>query len=467
MRKCLLSLLLCHACSGPPGEDPGRSGSPPNIVLILADDLGYADVGFQGLTDFATPSIDALAEAGIRFSNGYVSHSYCSPSRAGLLTGRYQHRFGHINNPSFRANEGLPLDQTLLAEALAPAGYLSGIVGKWHLGDAPRFRPRERGFDEFFGILGGGHDYFSSEGSDAREYLVPLMANGVEVPVEGYLTEQLTQAGLEFVRRHAGRPFFLFLSYNAPHGPLQAPPELLERVKSIDDTRRRTYGAMVTALDDGVGELVALLEELKLSEDTMVIFLSDNGGPTPANASDNSPLRATKGTVYEGGIRVPFLLAWPGTLPPGGEFHHPVSALDIFPTAVAVAGLEPPPGLDGVNLMPHLIGQRLEPPHESLYWYSQRGAQYAARTPDRKYVRVLNRDPELYAFPGDLSESDDISAQDSVVIGLEQAVDDWQASHPPAAWPGTSAGRPIHPNTVVGLGSNQAEIDAWTAAGRR
>ena len=177
--------------------------------MILADDLGYADVGFQGLTDFSTPNIDRLAESGVRCTNGYVSHPFCSPSRAGLLTGRYQHRFGHVNNPKFGAGEGLPLEEALLPEALAPAGYVSGIVGKWHLGDEPRFRPRERGFDEFFGFLGGGHDYLRSTTSDAREYLVPLHANGVEIPLEGYLTEQLTQAALDFVRRHSGSPFFL------------------------------------------------------------------------------------------------------------------------------------------------------------------------------------------------------------------------------------------------------------------
>lgn len=467
VRVLLLSFLLCCACVRPPGTAPPEASPPPNVIVILADDLGYADVGFQGLKDFATPNVDRLAGSGIRFTNGYVSHPYCSPSRAGLLTGRYQHRFGHIHNPKFRAGEGLPLSETLLPEMLAPAGYVSGIVGKWHLGDAPQFRPRARGFDEFFGLIGGGHDYFKSAGSDAREYLIPLSANGEEVPVEGYLTEQLSEAALDFVRRHADRPFFLYLAYNAPHGPLQAPPELQERVRSIEDPRRRTYAAMVTSLDDGVGELLALLDELGLTQSTLVFFLSDNGGPTPANASDNAPLRAVKGTVYEGGVRVPFVVAWPETLPAGTQYDPPVSALDIFPTAVAAAGVEMPPNLDGVDLFPYLTGAEDGVPHRQLYWYDDAGAQYAVRTADRKLVRALDRTAELYAILDDLSESTDIGSEDATVAELERAVDSWHAAHPPPAWPGTSRGVALHPNTAAGLEAEQAEIDAWAAGTRR
>lgn len=467
MRVLLPSLLLGCACSAPLGTESPGAGRPPNVVVILADDLGYADVGFQGLKDFATPNIDRLAASGVSFTNGYVSHPYCSPSRAGLLTGRYQHRFGHTHNPKFRAGEGLPLSETLLPETLRRAGYVSGIVGKWHLGDAPQFRPRERGFDEFFGLIGGGHDYFKSAGSDAREYLVPLSANGEEVPVDGYLTEQLSKAALEFVRRQADRPFFLYLAYNAPHGPLQAPPELLERVESIEDPRRRTYGAMVTSLDDGVGELLTLLDELGLTQSTLVFFLSDNGGPTPANASDNAPLRAAKGTVYEGGVRVPFVIAWPGTLPAGTQYDPPVSALDIFPTTLAAAGVEMPPNLDGVDLLPYLNGRKEGVPHQQLYWYSDAGAQYAVRTADRKLVRALDRKAELYAILDDLSESTDIGTEDPKLGELERAVDSWHSTHPPPAWPGTSRGLALHPNTAAGLGAEQAEIDAWAAGTRR
>ncbi len=460
----LLSLLAC-ACS-PPSPEPSAadSGRPPNVVLILADDLGYADVGFQGLKDFATPNIDRLAASGVRFPNGYVSHPYCSPSRAGLLTGRYQHRFGHVHNPKFGEGEGLPLSETLLPEVLAGAGYVSGLVGKWHLGDAPEFHPMERGFNEFFGLLGGGHDYFRSAGEDAREYLIPLDANGTKVPVEGYLTEQLTGAALDFIRRNATDPFFLYLAYNAPHGPLQAPPELLARVDSIPDERRRTYAAMVTALDDGVGEVVSLVEELGLTASTLVVFLSDNGGPTPANASDNSPLRSTKGTVYEGGVRVPFVLSWPGRLAPGTEYEPLVSALDIFPTVATVAGIEFPEDLDGVDLMPFLTGGNSGAPHTHLFWHSDEGDQLATRTSDRKLVRVLDREPELYAVATDISEANDISGDDSARAGeLERIANSWHAGHPPPAWPGTRAGRPVHPNTAAGLGATQSEVEAWAA----
>ena len=224
---------------------------------------------------------------------------------------------------------------------------------------------------------------------------------------------------------------------------------------------------MVTSLDDGVGELVALLHQLGLSEDTLVFFLSDNGGPTPANASDNSPLRGTKGTVYEGGVRVPFVAAWPGTLPAGTQFNLPVSALDIFPTAVAVAGMDPASGLDGVDLMPYMTGQRPGAPHDQLFWHSEAGAQYGARGLDRKYVRTLDREPELYAIHDDPSESVSVSDGDPMAAELGKAVDAWHAEHPPPAWPGTSGRFVVHPNTMLGLRADQAEVDAWTAGGRR
>ena len=465
MRHLVLSLSLLFGCSGLSVDpEPAGAGRPPNIVVILADDLGYADVGFQGLKDFATPSIDRLAASGVRFSNGYVSHPYCSPSRAGLLAGRYQHRFGHVHNPKFRAGEGLPLGETLLPEVLSEAGYVSGVVGKWHLGDAPEFHPLERGFDEFFGLLGGGHDYFRSAGEDAREYLIPLEAHGEKIPVEGYLTEQLSEAALDFIRRHSENPFFLYLAYNAPHGPLQAPPAMLARVDSIADTRRRTYAAMVVALDDGVGAVLSLLDELGLSDSSLVFFLSDNGGPTPANASDNAPLRATKGTVYEGGVRVPFVLAWPERLPAGVKYDPMVSSLDIFATAVTAAGLEPSPSLDGVDLIPYLTGADRAVPHRQLYWHSDEGGQHAMRTAGRKFVRVLDRQPELYAIGDDISESKDIRGENlAEAAELQRAVTSWRAVHPIPAWPGTRGDRPVHPNTARALGADQAEIDAWGA----
>lgn len=458
------SLVLLSACTGPPADSPESASRAPNAIVILADDLGYADVGFQGLQDFATPNIDALAAAGIRFTNGYVSHPYCSPSRAGLLTGRYQHRFGHVHNPKFRAGEGLPLSESLLPEVLSDQGYVSALVGKWHLGDGPEYHPLQRGFDEFFGFLGGGHDYFESTDRDAREYLIPLEANGEELPVEGYLTDQLTDAALDFVRRNAAQPFFLYLAYNAPHGPLQAPPEHLDRVDSIADTRRRTYAAMVTALDDGVGRLVAALGDLGLTDDTLVFFLSDNGGPTPANASDNSPLRATKGTVYEGGVRVPFVVSWPGQLAEGESYDPPVSALDIFPTLVAVAGGEPREGLDGVDLLPFLTGAESGAPHERLFWHTDAGDQHALRQAGYKLVRVLDREAELYAIDTDISEESDISPDEAARAGeLMRAVETWRGAHPAPAWPGTRGDRPVHPNTAIGLGADQAEVDAWVA----
>ena len=247
-------------------------------------------------------------------------------------------------------------------------------------------------------------------------------------------------------------------------GSSTAPPALIARVDSIQDDRRRTYGAMVTSLDDGVGQVVSLLGELGLTDGTLVFFLSDNGGPTRANASDNFPLRSTKGTVYEGGVRVPFVVSWPGHLAAGTVYEPMVSSLDIFPTAVAAAGLELPAGLDGVDLMPHLNGERSGVPHESLFWHSDEGDQLAVRTGDRKLVRSLDREPELYAIDADASEANDISGDDSVLTGeLERSAGSWHAAHPPPAWPGTRSDRPIHPNTAAALRASPDEVQAWVA----
>jgi len=444
-------------------QDELGSRARPNIIVILADDLGYADTGVYGCKDFPTPHIDSLARNGIRFTNAYVSAPYCSPSRAGLLTGRYQQRFGHEFNPHatrrFLARggdprkAGLPLSETTLADRLKASGYVTGIVGKWHLGSKDeRFHPLRRGFQEFFGFLGGGHDYFQSDPLEtAPEYLwtepegdlssfVWIQRNGRPVEHPGYLTDGFSLEAESFIRRHAAQPFFLYLSYNAPHVPLQAPEKYLKRVAGIEDERRRTYAAMVTALDEGVGRVLSCLRELQLDHNTLIFFLSDNGGPTNkwgVNGSDNGPLRGSKGDTWEGGIRVPFLVQWKGHLPAGVVYEKPIIQLDIMPTSLAAAGVAVKKEwqIDGVNLLPYLESGSSRVPHRALYW--RFGALKAARIGEWKMVRTWdNTSPELYNIPADIGETKELSQRyPSQLRELESQWESWNAELVPPLWP--------------------------------
>ncbi len=265
----------------------------PNIVVIVADDLGYADVGFQGCKDIPTPNIDALARAGVRCTNGYVSCPVCSPTRAGLITGRYQQRFGHEFNPGPTRTDdsfGLPLSQVTLADRLKRAGYATGIVGKWHLGFVPKYQPQKRGFDEFFGFLGGAHSYLNMK----ADMNLPILRGTEPVTEQGYLTDAFAREATAFIERHKDEPFFLYLTFNAVHNPLETAEKYLKRFPSIDDPKRRKYAAMLSAMDDGIGQVLAKINELKLDDQTLVFFISDNGGPPGANSSRNDPLRGAK-----------------------------------------------------------------------------------------------------------------------------------------------------------------------------
>src|SRR5262245_14407191 len=369
-RVSLLGLLALAVVSS--GQAPAQATNAPkrpNIVIILADDLGYADVGFHGCKDVPTPRIDSIARGGVRCTNGYVSGPYCSPTRAGLLTGRYQQRFGHEFNPGERAadNElGLPLSQTTIADRLKAAGYATGLVGKWHLGAAPRFHPQRRGFDEYFGFLAGSHPYFPGQGE-------PIYRGTEVVKEREYLTDAFAREAVSFIDRHSDKPFFLYLAFNAVHTPMHATDPRLARFSSIKDEARRTYAAMLAAMDEGVGRVLDTLKKHGLEENTLVVYFSDNGGPTmpgtTINASRNDPLRGSKRTTLEGGIRVPFTARWPKGLPAGAIYEHPVIQLDLLPTLLAAAGVEAKPDwqLDGVNLIPYWTGRDSRPPHETLY----------------------------------------------------------------------------------------------------
>jgi arylsulfatase A-like enzyme len=429
-----------------------RADPLPNVIIILADDLGYADVGFNGSTDIPTPHIDSIAQNGVRCTSGYVSFAVCGPSRAGLMTGRYQGRFGFRVNPSIDPTNpaiGLPPEEKNLAEVLGKVGYRSGVIGKWHLGSHPTQHPLRRGFDEFYGFLSGGHDYFPEDLtlddlSQVRRkwqwYRTKIMRNHTREDTDEYLTDELSNEAVAFVQRHRREPFFLYLAYNAPHTPLQATQEYLDRFPKITDQKRKTYAAMVSALDDGVGRLLKELRQQGIEEDTLVFFLSDNGGPENANASDNGPLRAGKGSFYEGGLRVPFVVQWPGTLPKGVDYDHPVISLDIFATAVALAGarIAPERPLDGVNLIPFLTGEDPDPPHKMLFWNNAVRSSDAIRSGKYKLVRDANRPMlETYDLGEDVGETQDRSAACAEQVErFSRSLEEWKQQLKPPAFPG-------------------------------
>jgi arylsulfatase A-like enzyme len=416
------------------GAEPGIARRP-NIVVIVADDQGYAEAGCYGNKDVPTPHMDSLARNGIRFTDGYVSCPVCSPTRAGLMTGRYQQRFGHEFNPGpaqqADSEFGLPLSQVTMADCLKAAGYATGIVGKWHLGFEPKYHPLKRGFDEYFGFLGGAHAYLDGDGRPRQGSIL----RGTEPVGENeYLTDAFTREAVAFIERHHEHPFFLYLAYNAVHAPLQASPKYYDRFANIADPKRRTFAAMLSALDDGVGAVLGKLAKAGLDENTLVFFISDNGGPTRQTTSRNEPLRGFKGQVLEGGIRIPYMVQWKGHLPAGKTYRQPVISLDILPTAVGAAGGKLPEAkLDGVNLLPYLKGEKAEPPHEALFW--RFGQQSAIRKGQWKLVKVGNQPLELYDLASDIGESSNLAEQKPDVLKeLEAAWKQWNSQLAEPRW---------------------------------
>ncbi len=413
----------------------------PNFVLIVTDDQGYADVGFHGSKRVRTPHIDALARGGVRFAQAYVTHPYCSPTRAGLLTGRYQQRFGHENNPAYLPENheiGLPVGEVTIADVLKGAGYVTAAVGKWHLGAGPPFHPGRRGFDEFFGFLGGGRNYFPGarhNDVEGEEYSAAIEHNGEPVELDGYLTHELSDRAVDFVRRHRDRPFFLYLAYNAPHTPYQAPKRLQRRFAGVAGEDCPTYAAMISAVDDGVGRLVETLRRLEIDRHTVIFFLSDNGGQTLYECADNRPLRGRKGQLYEGGVRVPFVVAWPGRLAAGDTFDAPVSSLDIFATAAALAGAVPSARpIDGIDLMPFLTGERQGAPHETLFWRVSGGHGWALRHGRWKLIGRRGGG-ELYDLETDAGETHNLGAErPELVQQLTGLYRSWNRDLVPPLW---------------------------------
>jgi len=427
----------------------------PNILLIVADDLGWGELGCQGNPQIPTPHIDSLAKNGVRFTNGYVSGPYCSPTRAGLMTGRYQNRFGHEFNPGPAeqavANFGLPLSETTFPQRLKAAGYVTGMFGKWHLGYQPEFHPLRRGFDEFLGFLGGAHRYFDAAADRAN----PILRGTAVVDKMDYTTEAFARETVGFIERNRSRPWFAYLPFNAVHAPLEAPEKYLQRFAGIADERRRTFAAMLSSMDDAIGTVLAKLAELKLEENTLVFFISDNGGPTASITSGNGPLRGFKSQTWEGGIRVPWMIQWKGRVPAGRVDDRPVIQLDILPTALAAAGVAVKPEwrLDGVNLLPFLRGENDGAPHAALFW--RFGAQMAVRLGDWKLVkgpgagagveenaRVTLAGAELYNLKDDIGESTNLATKHpEKVRELAAAWTKWNAELIEPKWVPTRAGK--------------------------
>jgi arylsulfatase A-like enzyme len=444
----LLPAALALAQADNPPAAAGASPGRPNIVVVVGDDMGYADVGVHGCTDIPTPHIDSIAKNGVRFTNGYVTGPYCSPTRAALLTGRYQQRFGHEFNPGPvtqpGTKAGLPVGEKTIADRLKAAGYKTGLIGKWHLGNAPEFHPQKRGFDEFYGFLGGAHPYLPGVAAAKQN---PIYRGNEVVEETEYLTDAIAREGAAFIDRHRGEPFFLYLCFNAVHTPMQAPKEYLDRFPNIPEGNRRTYAAMMSAMDDGVGKVLGKLADLGLDGNTLVFFVSDNGGP-PANASNNTPLRGHKASTWEGGIRVPFYFQWKGRLKAGQVYDLPVAQIDILPTALAAAGVKVEREawkLDGVDLMPHLTGKNASPPHQDgLFW--RFGDQRAVRVGNWKLVRgragpgrgaqaAKVTEWQLFDLGKDAGEQTDLAPKEADRIKeLETAWKNWDEKNIPPAW---------------------------------
>ncbi len=394
--------------SAAPATQPARR---PNVLVIIADDLGYADLGAQKLEpDIKTPNIDSIAAQGVRFTSGYVSCPVCSPSRAGLLTGRYQERFGHEFNPGPNppGNFGLPVDQVTLADDLKAAGYRTGMVGKWHEGTALDRQPMSRGFESSYGFLGGAHTYVKLGEPTGKD---PILRNGKPVGESEYLTDAISREAVGFIDQHKAEPFFLYVAYNAVHVPQEAPQKYQDRFSEVKDVHRKLMLAMLSAEDDGVGRMLAALKNANLEENTLIFFISDNGGPTALNGSSNRPLSGFKAQVWEGGIRVPFAVQWKGHIAAGQVVDQPVISLDILPTALAATGapLSKPRPIDGVNLLPLLLHENNRAPHESLFW--RYGGQRAMRQGDYKLVQIGQESPQLFDLKADVGEKHDLAAE--------------------------------------------------------
>ena len=434
-RNCLslvLLLVIAGGCQGIRSRIGSFSKRPPSMVILLADDAGYSDFGFTGLSQIETPHIDQIARQGVVCEQGYVCASVCSPSRAGLLTGRYPQRFGHEMNLPAGSGLGLALTERTIADRLKRLGYATGAVGKWHLGEEPPYRPLQRGFDRFQGFLGGSRTYHDRASLARRT--VWLDGDAPAPLPDPYVTDAIGTAASRFIRDHSDEPFFLYVAFNAVHTPMQALDADLEQVSPGIQNKRRQLLAMTIALDRAVGKVLQTIDDEGLGEDTIVMFLNDNGGATN-NASDNGPLRGMKGSKFEGGIRVPWAVRWPGKIAAGTRHPHPISTLDIAATLLAAAGADPDShqDLDGVDISRHLAGADSDPPHDALFW--RRSVAAAVRSGPWKLIRVEGLSPQLFHLQDDPGERNDVSLDHAEVVSdLSARLQDWEQQLTEPSW---------------------------------
>lgn len=420
------SLLLVSATDRHP-KDPR-----PNILVILIDDAGYADFGFMGSKDLVTPNLDKLAAGAVRFSDAHVTASVCSPSRAGLLTGRYQQRFGYECNDG-EGYTGMDTTQQLFPAFLQRAKYATAAFGKWHLGYDQGQQPLQKGFDYFYGFLSGGRSYFyRPEKDDLPGAKTALFENNRQVTPGSYLTDALGDKAVDYIREHQHQPFFMYWAPNAVHTPLEASEADL---KQFVGHPRQKLAAMTLALDRSFGKIISELKRDGLFENTLIFFLSDNGGAAN-NQSTNIPLKGFKGNKFEGGHRVPFLVSWPKQLKGGTEFNGLSSALDIAPTILAAAGVGNSGKdymLDGVDLIPYLKGIKKGNPHEQLVW--RKDAAAAIRFQNYKLIRVAGLEDRLYDLKIDPGETNDLHLQQPAAYGsLKQKLREWETDKKRPAW---------------------------------
>lgn len=464
----------------------------PNIIIFFADDLGYADVGYHGIRDVVkTPNIDSIASSGVQFSQGYVTCSVCAPSRAALMTGRYQQRWGYDDCPGAIRRDpnyppGIHRDQLLLSEYLKPLGYATAHIGKQHDGQSTWCNPYRRGFDYFHGYYNTGHGYFLEDNfASARKLGEEYRVDGLfwendkplSEPPKGYITDRYGDMACEWVREQCQedrKPFFLYLPFSAVHGHVEAKPEhiqlfktqqLADQVGGSDvpkaEQRIRKHAELlgcVYAMDEAIGRVLTTLDELKVRDNTMIIFISDNGGQPDwwnerqqrweGNFSRNTPLRGGKATMFEGGHRVPFCMSWPGHITPGSRYDKPICTIDIVPTVLAAVGInanEQPKPFDGVDLLPYLSGQKDGRPHTSLYWRFSPG--WAIRHEDWKLVQTRSGEPlMLFDLANDPGEKNDLASKmPEKAAELQRRYNDWNQEMMPAMW-GRDPRNGIHGN---------------------
>jgi len=414
---CIVSMFFTSGCTLKETAQLKAQGSQPNIIIILTDDMGYADVScYDHSEEVNTPNIDKIAQAGVLFTDGYVSGLQCAPTRAGLLSGKYQQRFGFYHNRDVFDKVFLP--QVTLPQVLKKYGYTTGMIGKWHLGRGSEEEyPYKRGFDEFYGFLTGMRGYLKPAPNS------PLMKNAKRVEEKyGYLTDFLNREAVSFVERQSGEnPFFLYVAYNAPHYPLEAKEEYIKKYNTGNPDRDRQL-AMMASVDEGVGQIIDTLKKNKQFDNTLIFFLSDNGGE-PKRGADSGKLREGKNSVYEGGPRVPFTVSWPAKIPPGQIITQPVISLDIFATSVAAAGGGMPKDVvfDSKNMLPLLSGETTDALHDALFW-QQKSTAWAVRRGSWKLVHMKPKKKteddiyELYNLRDDIGERVNLASKNPALV---------------------------------------------------